>query len=50
MKYHLVRGAMDLVCSSDISYYWDYVLMLRRFTGWCRYSFDCSVEVWIEEA
>lgn len=51
VKYHLVRGAMDLVCSSHTFLDGCFsVCILTIFVGWCCQPSDQPVEVRNEEA
>lgn len=50
VKYHLVRGAMDLVCSSHTFYGCFLICMLTISAGWCCQPSDQSVKVRNEEA
>ena len=49
VRYHLVRGALDLVCSSNltaVSVEW----ALTRASGWCTDTGKEPFKVWDEEA
>ena len=54
VKYHLVRGAMDLVSSFSIhcsGWGWDGIDWdVLTLAGWCCQSVEQSVQVWYQEA